>query len=119
MVNSIHSAALTDIPNTMPSYGGVYPSEVKAANQATDKLNKNHNDPDVRKDFNSDLKTGPETTEKHQNNYEKTRIREETRKIEITDGELTVSVYDTKGKLIRMIPPGYVPPNKAHLNMFV
>jgi len=29
-----------------------------------------------------------------------------------------VSVYDTEGKLIRMIPPGYVPPDKAHLNMF-
>lgn len=119
MVNSIHTTALTDVPNTMPSYGGVYPSEVKAANQTTDKLNKNHNEPDVSKDFNSDLKTGSETTEKHHNKYEKTSIGEETRKIEITDGELTVSVYDTKGKLIRMIPPGYVPPNKAHLNMFV
>ncbi|MEA3361272.1 MAG: hypothetical protein U9R17_17960 [Thermodesulfobacteriota bacterium] len=118
MVNSIHTTALTDVPTIRRSNGGVYPSEVKSTNQTTHKLNKNHNDPEVKKDFNSDLKIGLDATQKNENNNEKTRIGGETRKIEVTDGELTVSVYNTEGKLIRMIPPGYVPPDKAHLNMF-
>jgi len=118
VVNSIHTTALTDVPNIRRSYGGVYLSEVKATNKTTHKLNKNHIDPELKKDFNSDLKTGTDATQKNENNSEKTRIGEETRKIEVTDGELTVSVYNTEGKLIRMIPPGYVPPDKAHLNMF-
>ena len=33
----------------------------------------------------------------------------EVRKSEVTDGELKTRVYDCSGKLLRVIPPGYLP----------
>ena len=33
----------------------------------------------------------------------------EVRKSEVKDGELMTKVYDRNGKLLRVIPPGYVP----------
>ena len=33
----------------------------------------------------------------------------ELRKVEINDGEVAIKVYNNSGKLLRKIPPGYVP----------
>ena len=33
----------------------------------------------------------------------------EERKFDFDDGQLTVKVYDRNGKLLRQVPPGYVP----------
>ncbi|MBW1851977.1 MAG: hypothetical protein JRJ15_11205 [Deltaproteobacteria bacterium] len=36
-------------------------------------------------------------------------LKGEVRKIEVKDGDLTINVYDRSGKLLRKIPPGYLP----------
>jgi hypothetical protein len=35
----------------------------------------------------------------------------EERKFDFEDGQLTVMVYDRNGKLLREVPPGYIPLN--------
>ena len=43
----------------------------------------------------------------------------EVRKSEIRDGELTINVYDSSGKLLRKIPPGYLPAGEQHFDITV
>jgi hypothetical protein len=43
----------------------------------------------------------------------------EIRKSELSDGELTVSVYDSSGKLLRKIPPGYLPVGEQQFDITV
>ena len=45
--------------------------------------------------------------------------RGEIRKSELSDGELTVSVYDSGGKLLRKIPPGYLPMGEQQFDITV
>ena len=40
---------------------------------------------------------------------EKAEVQIEERKFDFEDGQLTVKVYDRHGKLLRQVPPGYVP----------
>ena len=46
----------------------------------------------------------------------KAEAKEEIRKTEIKDGELIIKVYDSGGKLVRKIPPGYLPQEE---NIFI
>ncbi len=43
----------------------------------------------------------------------------EVRKSEITDGKLTISVYDSSGKLLRKLPPGYLPAGEQQFDVTV
>ena len=43
----------------------------------------------------------------------------EVRKSEISDGELTINVYDSSGKLLRKIPPGYLPAGEQQFDITV
>ena len=45
--------------------------------------------------------------------------RGEIRKSELSDGELTVSVYDSNGKLLRKIPPRYLPTGEQQFDITV
>jgi len=47
------------------------------------------------------------------------RAKEEVRKSEINDGQLTVKVYDSSGKLLRKIPPGYLPMGEQKFDITV
>ncbi len=44
-----------------------------------------------------------------QRESESTEIEIEERKFDFENGQLTVKVYDRNGKLLREVPPGYVP----------
>ncbi|OQX64090.1 MAG: hypothetical protein B5M55_06550 [Desulfococcus sp. 4484_242] len=41
------------------------------------------------------------------------------RKSEINDGKVTIKVYDYRGKLLRKIPPGYLPLGEQHFDITV
>ena len=43
----------------------------------------------------------------------------EVRKSEISNGTLTVKVYDSNGKLLRKIPPGYLPMGEQKFDITV
>jgi len=43
----------------------------------------------------------------------------EVRKSEVKDGEMRTKVYDRKGKLLRVIPPGYIPVGEKRFNLTV
>lgn len=43
----------------------------------------------------------------------------EVRKIEINNGTVTVRVYDSSGKLLRKIPPGYLPVGEQKFDITV
>ncbi len=42
-------------------------------------------------------------------NQRKDTTKEEVRKVLVEDGEITINVYDSSGKLLRKTPPGYLP----------
>lgn len=50
------------------------------------------------------MKEGNRSADKGKNDVQKGEIR----KNEINDGELKTKVYDENGKLLRVIPPGYL-----------
>jgi len=50
------------------------------------------------------VKEGNRSAEKEKNEVQKGEIR----KNEINDGDLKTKVYDENGKLLRVIPPGYL-----------
>jgi hypothetical protein len=43
----------------------------------------------------------------------------EIRRLEIKDGNLTVKVYDSNGKLLRMTPPGYLPAGEQKFDVTI
>lgn len=43
----------------------------------------------------------------------------EVRKSDMTDGKLTINVYDSSGKLLRQIPPGYLPVSEQKFDITV
>ncbi len=43
----------------------------------------------------------------------------EVRKSEVKDGEMRTKVYDRKGKLLRVIPPGYIPMGEKRFDVTV
>ena len=43
----------------------------------------------------------------------------ETRKMEVKDGEMIIRVYDSSGKLLRKIPPGYLPAGEQKFDVTV
>jgi len=43
----------------------------------------------------------------------------EVRKSEVTDGELKTRVYDCSGKLLRVIPPGYLPAGEQKFDVTI
>ena len=43
----------------------------------------------------------------------------EVRKSEISDGQVTIKVYDNSGKLLRKIPPGYLPVGEQKFDITV
>ncbi len=43
----------------------------------------------------------------------------EVRKNEVKDGEMRTKVYDRKGKLLRVIPPGYIPVGEKRFDLTV
>ncbi len=43
----------------------------------------------------------------------------EVRKSEVKDGEMRTKVYDRKGKLLRVIPPGYIPVGEKRFDITV
>ncbi len=45
--------------------------------------------------------------------------KREIRKTNLDNGKLTINVYDSRGKLLRMIPPGYLPPGKQKFDVTV
>lgn len=91
-------------------YGGINRVKATEPKQAVHKVNENA--------AHGNLKTDSEAAIKKSNEDKQTGPGEETRKIEIKDKKLTVSVYDGKGRLVRVIPPGYLPPNTGYLKMF-
>ncbi len=50
------------------------------------------------------MKEGNKSADKEKNGVQKGEIR----KNEINDGDLKTKVYDENGKLLRVIPPGYL-----------
>jgi hypothetical protein len=46
-------------------------------------------------------------------------IKGEIRKTEVCDGELSIKVYDSSGKLVRKIPPGYLPAGEQQFDITV
>jgi hypothetical protein len=99
-------------------YGHANTSKAITPDQALNKLNKNLSNSRDGKTINNGLKADSEPAINKKNEHKETGAGEETRKIEIKDRELTVSVYNGKGRLVRVIPPGYVPPNTGCLKMF-
>ena len=45
--------------------------------------------------------------------------QEEVRKSDVKDGEVRTKVYDRKGKLLRVIPPGYIPVGEKRFDVMV
>ena len=43
----------------------------------------------------------------------------EVRKSEVTDGEIKTRVYDRSGKLLRVIPPGYLPAGEQKFDVTI
>lgn len=43
----------------------------------------------------------------------------EVRKSDVKDGEMRTKVYDRKGKLLRVIPPGYIPVGEKRFDITV
>ena len=41
----------------------------------------------------------------------------EVRKSEVNEGEIRTKVYDRKGKLLRVIPPGYIPVGEKRVDV--
>jgi hypothetical protein len=66
--------------------------------QTSPQSDESYGSPDIKR---SDRKDADQSTMK--------KARGEVRKSEISNGTLTVKVYDSSGKLLRKIPPGYLP----------
>ena len=43
----------------------------------------------------------------------------EIRRVEIRDGNMTINVYDSNGKLLRKTPPGYLPAGEQQFDVTI
>ena len=116
MVSPINAAASVSVSaevikknptDTAPNNSGDA-AQFETVEQASPQSDEFYGSPDIKR---SDRKDADHSTMK--------KAKGEVRKSEISNGTLTVKVYDSSGKLLRKIPPGYLPMGEQHFDITV
>ena len=123
MVNPIGTTATTIVASEAVNKNAVtepktmVETQTAAAEQIAPKLDKVQHTPESEKPKNN-VSKDPEDKKGSSGNARKATAKGETRKLEFNEkGNLTVKVYDSSGRLVRKIPPGYLPTNEQEVNI--
>jgi hypothetical protein len=92
-------------------------AERKAVEQPALRSDKGYNSPANEMSPNNKPERKSEAAEERSDPRKKTKLNKEKRDFEVEDGQFFARVYSGKGKLLRKIPPGYVPFNERRLNI--